>query len=315
MMGSVRGRPTLLSWFSLRLAATLMAACLFAALPAWQRARGQDEPAASTPAGPSGEPAPAPAVPAAPARAAAAALPAAEPLSIFKLAIAGGIFMIPIAGMSILAVTMTFERLLGLRTRRVLPDGLADQLSQLAAAPGNFDPRKLFRTCQQHPSAAASVVRAMLGRIGRPLPEIESAIAQTSQREADKLYANVRWLNLAASLSTLLGLIGTIQGMILAFHRLTTMDAAADRTHLLADGIYTALVTTFAGLAVAIPAMLASHYFESRILSKFHQIDELTLNLLPQLERYEGHGSLSRQSATAESPLEEESGHVEAGAT
>ena len=101
--------------------------------------------------------------------------------------------------------------------------------------------------------------------------------AQASQREADRLYANVRWLNLAASLSTMLGLIGTIQGMIMAFHRLTVMDAAADRTTVLADGIYTALVTTFAGLFVAIPALLASHFFEGRILKVFHEIDELAL--------------------------------------
>jgi biopolymer transport protein ExbB len=56
----------------------------------------------------------------------------------------------------------------------------------------------------------------------------------------------------------------------------------------LAAGIYTALVTTFAGLFVAIPALLASHFFEGRILKIFHQIDELALHLLPQLERYEG---------------------------
>jgi len=216
------------------------------------------------------------------------------------LFIAGGIFMIPITAMSILAVTMAIERSLALRSQRVLPNELVAGLGQLATGTGNFDPRKAYRLCQQYPSAAASVVRVMLLKVGRPLSEVESAVAQASQREADRLYSNVRWLNLAASLSTMLGLIGTIQGMILAFHRLTVMEASQDRTSILADGIYTALVTTFAGLFVAIPALFASHFFENRILSVFRQIDELIFNLLPQLERYEGRVRFGRHAENGE---------------
>lgn len=236
-------------------------------------------------------------------------------INILELAIAGGIFMIPITGMSILAVTMTIERLLALRQQRVLPDGLVAGLGELSADSGRFDPRKAYRLCQQFPSAAANVIRTMLLRVGRPLPEVESAVAQASQREADRLYSNVRWLNLAASLSTMLGLIGTIQGMIMAFHRLTVMDAAADRTTLLADGIYTALVTTFAGLFVAIPALLASHFFEGRILKIFHQIDELAFHLLPQLERYEGRVRFGQPGKNGDDAADELPVRIEAEST
>jgi biopolymer transport protein ExbB len=93
--------------------------------------------------------------------------------------------------------------------------------------------------------------------------------------------------------------------MIMAFHRLTVMDAAADRTTALADGIYTALVTTFAGLAVAIPALLASHFFEGRILKIFHQIDELVFHMLPQLERYEGRVRFGRQGDNGDGDVSE----------
>jgi biopolymer transport protein ExbB len=249
-------------------------------------------------AGPSAEPAPVGDESA--ASAPAAAKPVEKSINILQLAIAGGIFMIPITAMSVLAATMAVERLLALRKQKVLPDGLVEGLGQLAGPKGAFDPRKAYRVCQQFPSAAANVVRAMLLRVGRPLPEIETAVTQASQREADKLYANVRWLNLAASISTMLGLIGTIQGMILAFHQMTIMDAAADRTSVLADGIYTALVTTFAGLAVAIPSALFSFYFEGKIQSNFRQIEELIFNLLPQLERYEGRVRFNRQSPDGE---------------
>jgi biopolymer transport protein ExbB len=278
-------------------------------LSAAREIRGQDRGQAET-AGPSSEPAP---LADAPAPAAPATPPKSKSINILELAIAGGIFMIPIAGMSILAVTMTIERLLALRTQRVLPDGLVAGLGEMSGATGTFDPRKAYRLCQQFPSAAANVIRVMLLRVGRPLPEVETAVAQASQREADRLYSNVRWLNLAASLSTMLGLIGTIQGMIMAFHQLTVIDAAADRTSVLSAGIYTALVTTFAGLFVAIPALLASHFFEGRILKIFHQIDELALHLLPQLERYEGRVRFGQQGENGDAQADEPPVQIEAG--
>jgi biopolymer transport protein ExbB len=224
-----------------------------------------------------------------PAAAEKAAAPVDTSIRLWDLAVAGGVFMIPIAAMSVLAVTMTLERLFALRRQRVLPAGLARGMEQLSNKP-DFDTREARRLCERFPSAAANVVRAMLARAGRPAGEIESAVGQASQREADRLYANVRWINLAASLSTMLGLIGTIQGMIMAFHRLTVTDVVADRTTMLAGGIYTALVTTFAGLAVAIPALLMSHLLEGKILAAFHQIDELTFQLLPAVAEGQGGG-------------------------
>jgi biopolymer transport protein ExbB len=219
--------------------------------------------------------------------------PASKSINIFELAVAGGIFMIPIAAMSILAVTMAIERSLALRRSRVLPDGLVRGLGELTQWSGGFDVQKGQKLCRQFPSPAAEVYRVMLSRAGSPPAEIEAAMTHAAQREADKLYGNIRWLNTAASLSTLLGLIGTIQGMIIAFHQLHTMGVAVERTSVLAAGIYTALVTTFAGLAVAIPTLLASNYFEGRIIKLFHEVEELGLEFLPRL------ASQDRPSRTA----------------
>ena len=284
------------------LAAALLAVAILYVVPGKNEVRAQ---AGSSPAaadgGPSANPAP---VPSSTAEEPLAKKPS-KSIDIFALAIAGGIFMIPILGMSILAATMTIERFIGLRKERVLPEGLVTGLGSLGGAQGNFDPRKAYRLCQQFPSAAANVIRAMLLKVGRPISEIESTSTQASQREADKLYANVKWINMSAGVSTMLGLIGTIQGMILAFHQMTVMEQGADRTSVLAGGIYTALVTTFAGLAVAIPCALFSHFFEGRIQSLFHQIDELVFSLLPQLERYEGRVRFSRQGVEDNGSLEE----------
>lgn len=239
------------------------------------------------------------------------AAPLDSGINVWQLARDGGIFMYPIYGLSLIAVTVIVERAIGLRRQRVLPKGLITSLGQLGGSQGGFDPRKAYRLCQQYPSTAANIIRSMLLKVGRPLAEIETTVQHASQREADRLHGNIRWLNLAAALAPLLGLLGTVQGMILAFHMTTVLPAGANKAVELAGGIYTALVTTFAGLCVAIPAAAFSHYFEGKITTLFHEIDELMFSLLPQLERYEGRVRFSRQGAE-ELPAEEKETPVSA---
>jgi biopolymer transport protein ExbB len=155
---------------------------------------------------------------------------------------------------------------------------------------------------QEYPSATANVLRAMLLKIGRPHAEVEKAVQEASQREADRMYANVRWLNLIAAVTPLFGLLGTVWGMIQTFHRTTHLSPLENKANFLASGIYVALVTTLGGLAVAIPAAILAHHFEGKIQSLFHHIDELLFQLLPQIERFEGrmrvdHETLSGQGS------------------
>ena len=117
----------------------------------------------------------------------------------------------------------------------------------------------------------------------------------TSEREAGKLYANVRWLNLAAAITPLMGLLGTVWGMIRAFHDTTQLSPGQNKADYLAEGIYVALITTLGGLMVAIPAAIFAHYFEGRIQSLFLQIDEMLFSLMPQIERFEGKVRFGQQ--------------------
>ncbi len=221
-------------------------------------------------------------------------------LSFFSLMLKGGWFMVPIGLLSLLVITIAIERSLALRRQHVLPEGLVQELGQLAGAQGTFDPREAYRICQRFPSAASSVVRAMLLKVGRPHSEVEHSVAEASEREAARLYSNVRWLNLAAAVAPLLGLLGTVWGMIDAFHRTTQLMPGQNKADELATGIYVALVTTFGGLMIAIPAAIFAHFFEGRIQNLFHQIDELLFSLLPQVERYEGRMRFNRQSDEAD---------------
>ena len=206
----------------------------------------------------------------------------------FSLAVAGGMWMVPIIGMSLVMVTFAIERGMALRRSRLVPDELVSQLGQLSSGQGGFDPRQAYRLCQQFPCAASSVMRAMLVKVGRPHSEVEHAVSEAAEREAERAYANVRWLNLCTSVTPLMGLLGTVWGMILAFYQTTLLNPGQDRATQLAQGIYVALVTTLGGLMVAIPSAMLAHFYETRIIALFHEIDEMLFNIMPLVERYEG---------------------------
>ena len=208
-------------------------------------------------------------------------------LSLLWLIGQGGLLMVPIYLASIVAIAVIIERLISLRRSKVMPSGLIDAL--IPNGPdGALDPRNAYSLCQTNPSSAANVIRTMLLKVGRPHAEVERAVEEASEREANRMYANVRWLNLIAAVAPLIGLLGTVWGMIRAFFDTTQLSVGQNKADFLASGIYVALVTTLGGLAVAIPAAVFSHYFEGRIQRIIHQIEELLFQLLPHVERYEG---------------------------
>jgi biopolymer transport protein ExbB len=219
--------------------------------------------------------------------------------TLWELFLAGGLLMWPILGMSIVVATFAIERLFALRRSRILPRGLRDGMEKLAGG-GGFDPRAAYRLCRQHPSVAADVLEALLAKTGRPVPELERAVEVAKDREASRLYANVRPISLAVTVTPLLGLLGTVQGMILAFYTTANLQAGANRAAELANGIYVALITTFAGLCVAIPAAILAHFIEGRILKGFREVDDVVDLVLPQLERYENKGRLGPAQLAAE---------------
>ncbi|MBA4020654.1 MAG: hypothetical protein C0483_26135 [Pirellula sp.] len=221
-------------------------------------------------------------------------------INLWQLANDGGPLMYPIYACSVVVVCFAFERFFGLRKRKLMPPKLVQELGELAKRQGGVDPRAAYRACMKYPSTASTVIRAVLLKIGRPHAELEQTLREVNEREAAKLYKNVRPIELQVSISPLLGLLGTVQGMILAFFVTANADLHVNKAEQLAQGIYVALVTTFAGLCVAIPAAVLAHYFEGRIQSLFNELDEFVLAMLPQWERFEGKLRVSRQQLSGE---------------
>ena len=236
--------------------------------------------------------------------------PAAEPApsvaapkspTAWDLTVQGGIFMIPIGLCSVAVLAFAIERLVGLRAKKIVPPKLLVALNKLNTEANGIDPRLAYDVCQTHPSPLANVVRAAILKVGRPHSELEKAVEDAVGREADEMARNIRPINVSISISPLLGLLGTVQGMILAFMVTSTTTATgAAKGQELAQGIYVALVTTFAGLTVAIPAILIANMLEGRIERLLRDMEDIFLELLPQFERFEGKLRVTRKAGPAE---------------
>ncbi|GAB5404081.1 MAG: MotA/TolQ/ExbB proton channel family protein [Aureliella sp.] len=217
-------------------------------------------------------------------------------LNFLTLLIEGGPLMIPIGLMSLLVVAVTLERFVSLRRGMLLPGSLKREIRNAGNHPPAASMTVLFSATQHRKSAAGRMLRDVVLKAGRPIPEIESVISEGAQREADYLYGNVRWLSLAAAVTPLIGLLGTVWGMIIAFYNTTQLGAGMNKAEFLAEGIYVALVTTLGGLAVAIPAAIFAHYFEGKITRTLAIIDAQLRNLMPILESLEGKGRFNAAS-------------------
>lgn len=205
----------------------------------------------------------------------------------------GGGFMIPIGLMSLLVVALAIERFGSLRRGRILPKGLIDA----TAPPGR--PATIRSAADEHPSPAGRVAAAMTSRTGHPLGDVERAAAEATQREIDRGVAPIRWLSLAAAATPLMGLLGTVWGMIVAFHESTTLAAGRSRSEQLGEGIYTALVTTLAGLAVAIPAAILALYLENRLMRIFRDVEQWAFDIAPSIAAGSGDAEHAETSSAA----------------
>ena len=218
-------------------------------------------------------------------------------LNLLQLAWTARWLMLPILIMSLMVVALGFERLIALRRGVMIPAAMVEEIYRSTANRSGLNPRELFHVVGETPSPAANVVQAVLLKMGRPHGEVERTASETMQREADRLYRNVRPLNLAASVTPLIGLLGTVWGMIQAFFATANLPVGANKAESLAEGIYTALVTTAGGLVVAIPAAILAHYFEGRIERIFTDIHEIVYTrLMPHAERLENRSAAPRPS-------------------
>lgn len=192
---------------------------------------------------------------------------------------AGGWLMIPILACSLAASIIIFERLLALRRARVLPAALLALLAQWRAR-GAVNPSEVAALPLRSP--LGRIVAAGLATHGRSRDVLRERIEDIGRHVAHELERFLSTLGSIAAVSPLLGLLGTVAGMIKIFQTVSTQGGG--NFSLLSGGIAEALVTTAAGLSVAIPSLLFYRYFQRRIDELVVRMEQETLQLMDLLE-------------------------------
>ena len=207
----------------------------------------------------------------APLLAAAAANATIPTRSLFVMLLAGGPLMIPIVLASFVMLLIVFERMICLRRRRVIPRLFIERFL-LQLREGALDRHDALERCEDESSHIARVFAAGVRKWGKPAVEVEQAVLDEGERIANVLRRYLRVLNGVSTVSPLLGLLGTVWGMIQAFNVIANSPAMG-RAEMLAGGISVALLTTAAGLLVAIPALIFYLFFVGRVDSLIMEID------------------------------------------
>ena len=185
----------------------------------------------------------------------------------------GGPMLIPLGFCSFLLFVFVFERAISLRRGRVIPRPFVKRFL-LQLKEGQLERKEALARCQENRSPVAEVFAAGVMKWHRPAVEVEQAMIDGGERVSNGLRRYLRLFNGISTISPLLGLLGTVVGMIRAFNAIATADAMG-RPELLAAGISQALLTTAAGLTVAIPAIIAYLFFASRVDRLIIEIDSL----------------------------------------
>ena len=192
----------------------------------------------------------------------------------------GGPLMIPIGLCSFLLVVFTFERFISLRRQRIIPNTFTRKfLTQLNE--GELTQETATAICDRDDSPMARVFKAGVQKWGKPAVEVEQAVLDEGERTSNRLRKYLRLINGVATLCPLFGLLGTVLGMIHAFDSIASVTAtSADPKTLIATGISQALLTTAAGLTVAIPALISYLFFTSRVDKHIMDIDALGMKVV-----------------------------------
>lgn len=174
----------------------------------------------------------------------------------------GGVILWVIMAMAFLGMVLTIYLLATVTSRREVPPTLVKRAQTMLRA-GDF--RGAYQMCENRDELLANVLRAGLKMLGHDRYVIQDAMESEGERGAADLWQKISYLNNIAVLSPLLGLLGTVWGMMLAFSTIAFEDSQA-KTLTMAYSVSTAMITTAGGLLVAIPAMAVFFILRGRVV-------------------------------------------------
>jgi biopolymer transport protein ExbB len=207
-----------------------------------------------------------------------------------------GPFLYPLGLASIVVVWFSIERLVVLRRGRVIPRPFVRRFFEHLEE-GKLDQKSALKLCEESGSPIASIFAHGIRKWGKSSVEVEQAIIDGGDRQVSQLRKHLRVLNGASTVAPLLGLLGTVVGMIESFNTIAT-KAAMGKSEELAAGIGLALLTTAVGLMIAIPALIMYMYLSGRVDALVIEMDGLAQDLVDLISA-EG---LAEQARTPRTP-------------
>ncbi len=205
---------------------------------------------------------------------------AQQSISIWELTVKGGIIMIPIAILWVLAIYLFVERWLTINKANEDPDPFMNKVKELVLK-GDITGAKML--CAQNSTPIARMIEKGVSRIGSPLKNIEASIENVGKIEIFKLEKNLSTLATIAGSAPMIGFLGTVIGMVQAFIAISQEEGSVS-PKLLSSGIYTAMITTVAGLIVGIMAYLAYNFLVSRVQKVVHKMEYTSIDFVDLLQ-------------------------------
>ena len=197
----------------------------------------------------------------------------------FELIKAGGAVMVPIIVLAVIALAIIIERFWSLRRKEVLPPGLGEEVREWARG-RQLDPSHIEVLRRNSP--LGEILAAGLDMRYRPRELIKERVEDVGRHVMHQMERFMNTLGTIASVSPLLGLLGTVFGMIQMFLKILTTGVGD--VNQLAGGIGQALISTAAGLCVAIPAVMFHRYFRGRIAEYVVEMEKQALQLLDTID-------------------------------
>ena len=200
-------------------------------------------------------------------------------IGIWEMITRGGIIMIPLILTSVVGLAVVIERTFFLRRRRILKPDLIYLIQNIKKS---SDIKKGMLTIKGQDGPFSNIIRTALENDQKTKQEVKELIIDQGRQEARVLERGLIILETIAGIAPLLGLLGTVLGMIKVFQ--VVSEQGLGQTQALSGGISEALITTVVGLSIAIPALIAYNYFTHRVEDLILEIEKYTTSLMDRLE-------------------------------
>lgn len=193
------------------------------------------------------------------------------------------VLWLALLGALVLTVYYVVDCGISVRASRIMPQALIDNVTE---AMEQGDVLKALDSCEQEPGPMANILSAGFGHVEEGFEVIQDSITTAADLESEQLMQKISYLSVIGNLAPMLGLLGTVQGMIAAFKTLATQTGAT-KTDLLALDISQALWTTATGLSIAVPAVACFFIFRNKANRITLKMEAITIDLIKDLRNVE----------------------------